>query len=94
MIQPEMLAHPDLHSGHEHSINIPRIPLPLRVTVFVRLVNETHRHTALNRSDRHVGKPLVGNPIHDDVDLLRLRIHIESGAAGEILDAVWARWKI
>jgi hypothetical protein len=25
---------------------------------------------------------------------LRLRIHIESGAAGEILDAVWARWKI
>ncbi len=72
-----MLAHLDLHAGHVHPIDIPGVPLPRGISVFVGLVNQAHGNTALYRSDRRIGIPLVGNPIHDDVDLLRLLIQIQ-----------------
>ena len=89
-----MLAHLDLHAGHVHPVDVPRVPLASRIAVFVRLVNQAHGHAALDRSDRRIGVPLVGNPIHDDVDLLRLRIHIQRRATVEVLHAIGARWKI
>src|SRR6185503_15594334 len=89
-----MLAHLDLNTGHEHPIDIPGIPLSGRISILVGFVYEPDRNAALNRCDRVIGVPLIGNAVHDDVDLLRLLIHVERSAVVEILAAVGGKWKI
>ena len=89
-----MLAHLDLHAAHVHPVDIPRVPLSRRISILVGFVNQAHGHTALHRSDRRIGVPRIRNAVHDDVDLLRLLIHVQLSAIEEVLAAVESRRKV
>src|SRR5829696_4706369 len=83
-----MLAHLDLNSGHVHPVNVPGIPLPCRIAVLLRLMEQTNRNASLGRLDCRIGVSRIGYAIHDDVDLLGLRVHVRLRAIEEILAAV------
>src|SRR5688572_120959 len=89
-----MLAHLDLNTGYVHPIYIPRVPLSGGISILVGFVYEPHGDAALNRCNRVIGVPLIGNAIHDDVDLLHLLIHVDRSAVVEILAAIGGEWKI
>src|SRR5687767_3804775 len=89
-----MLAHLDLDTGHVHAIDIPGVPLSGGISILVGFVYEPHGNAALNRCDRVIGVPLIGNAVHDDVDLLHLLIHVDRSAVIEILAAVGGKRKI
>ena len=94
MVQPKMLAHLDLHPSHEHPIDVPRVPLPGWVPIFIRFVKQSHWNPAVYRRQRRVGVSLVRDAIHDDVDLLRFLIQVRLRAIEEVLAAISSERKI
>ena len=68
--------------------------MPRWIPVFVGFVQQPNGNTAIDRVDGHIGVPCIGNPIHDDVDLLSFLIEILVRAIEEILAVVKAGWKI
>ena len=89
-----MLSHLDLYAAHEKPVNVPSVPLSRRVAVFIRFVKQPHRNPAIYRCQRCIGESLVGNAIHDDVDLLRFLIQIHLSAIEEILATISSERKI
>src|SRR5687768_15739255 len=89
-----MLSHLDLYAAHEHSVDVPGVPLSRRVTVFIGLVKQPHRNTAIYRCQRCIGESLVGNAIHDDIDLLRFLIQIHLSATEEVMATISSERKI
>src|SRR6185369_4057927 len=69
-------------------INVPCVPLPSGITILVGLVYQANGYTAIDGVDGDIGIPLIGNPIHDDVDLLVFLIKVRLGAIKEILAVV------
>jgi len=94
MVQTHVLSHFDLNTAHEEPIDIPRIPLSRRIAVFVRFVQEPHGNAAAHGSKCGISVSLVSYAIHDDVDLLRFRVHIRSGPKVEVLTIINARWEV
>ena len=94
MVQSKMFSHLDLYAAHEKPINVPGVPLASRITIFIRLVKQSHRNAAIDRFQRRVGVSLVRDAIHDDVDLLRFLIQIYLSAIEEVLAAISSEWKI
>src|SRR6185369_5525431 len=90
----EVLSHFDLHTTHEKTIDIPRIPLSCRISIFVRFVQEPHGNSARHGSKGRISVSLVRDPIHDDVDFLGFLVEIRLGAKVEILTVIKTGRKI
>ena len=89
-----MLAHLDLYAAHEHSVNVPGVPLSRRVTVFVGFMYQSNRDAATYCRQRCIGESLVRNAIHDDIDLLRFLIQVQLSTIEEVLAAIRCERKI
>jgi hypothetical protein len=76
MVKTKVLSHSDLNTPHEKPIYIPRVPLALRIPIFVWLMQEPHRNAAGHCGERCISVTLVRNAIHDYVDLLRFLVEI------------------
>ncbi len=79
VVQAEMRANFQRDASRPESIEIVGVPLPLRRAVLVGVADQSDRDAALVRGDERVGLALVGDAIHDHVDLLQLlRIALEN----------------
>jgi hypothetical protein len=89
-----MLSHLHLNPAHKEPVSIPGVPLPRRVTVFIGFVNQSHRDTARYCRQRCVCESLVGDAIHDDVNLLIFPVQADLGAIKEVITTIGTVWKI
>src|SRR6185503_1105578 len=94
MVQTQVLSHLYLNAGHVHTIDVPRVPLPRWVAIFVRLMNQTNRNSAIHSCNRSIAVSQVRYAIHDDVDLLRLGIEALLCTREKVLAPVRGGWKI
>jgi hypothetical protein len=96
MIEPLMLAHTNLDSSRMQTIDVVRsgkfCSKPTRIkTVFERLTKETHRYPTSPRSDEGITDTDVSEPVHRQINLLRLLINLRNGACAVIFGWVHVR---